>query len=679
MIKPSFKESLPRFREIDPQDTQALLKEHIKDNKEKLQQLMTQKEKFSWENLLQPLEDMNDSLNREWAPFAHMHGVMETEDLRKSYNEAVQWMTEYHTELAQNEKLFNALESIEKTAEFPNLNPAQRKIIANDLRDFKLSGIHLSPNKKETMAELHKQLSQQMTKFSENLLDSTQGWILHIVDPKQTEGLPPQALQLAFDHAKKRNLKGYVFTLDFPSYSTAIRFLRDRNLRKTMYEAYVTRASDQGPNAGKWDNTQVMEKVLQIRHEIANLVGFPNYAEYSLATKMAKNPEEVLNFLQDLLKRSKIFAEKEYEEITKLAKKLDGIERVEIWDLSYYAEKLRETTFNFSPEDLRPYFPVHKVLEGMFLLLNKLYGIQIQEEEGVEVWHPDVKFYSIYDSNQKLRGGVYIDLYARSNKREGAWMDECRNRRQEEGELQYPVAFLICNFMPPVDKQPALLTHDDVLTLFHEFGHCLHHVLTKIDYPSVAGINGVPWDAVEFPSQFMENYCWEKESLSMIAAHYQTGEKIPEDLYQKMIAAKHFQTGLHMLKQIEFALFDFRIHLEYDSQKSNFIQTILDDVRKQTSVFPAPKFNRFQHSFSHIFAGSYAAGYYSYKWAEVLSSDAYEQFEENGIFDRATGQSFLKNILEIGGVRDPMESFIAFRGRPPKINALLKHSGILEK
>lgn len=680
MMNPPFnKNLLPDFKEINPVNIEPAIDHLLEKNRHLIKKLLAQSEPFTWQNLMEPLENINDELNKAWSPIAHMHAVMETEALRKAYNETLQLLTDYHTELSQNEKLFKAIASLPDSAEFERLNAAQRKIIENDVRDFKLSGVHLSEDKKQRLAELQKQLSQLTTKFSENVLDATQAFTIHVTDIHQLEGLPPHALQLAMDNAKQRQLEGYVFTLDYPSYSTAIKFLHNRDLRRKLHEAYTTRASDQGPNAGKWDNTQVMEDILRIRHEIAQLVGFNNYAEYSLATKMAKTPEEVLHFLDDLLKRSKPIAEEEYQEIIAIAKKLDGLTTLEAWDLSYYSEKLQESKFHFTQEDFRPYFPIDKVLNGMFALVNKIYGITIRKEDDVEVWHPHVSFFSIYDDKNEIRGGFYIDLYARPHKRDGAWMDDCRTRRRINGQIQYPVAYLTCNFMPPTEDQPALLTHDDVLTLFHEFGHCLHHMLTKVDYPSVAGINGVPWDAVEFPSQFMEYYCWEKESLSLISGHYQTGEALPDDLYQKMIAAKHFQTGLQMIRQLEFSLFDFRLHLNYNPQLTHQVQTVLNEVRKETAVITVPSFNRFQHSFSHIFAGGYAAGYYSYKWAEVLSSDAYAQFEEKGIFDRRTGQSFMENILEIGGVRDPMASFIAFRGREPRIDALLKQSGIIKE
>jgi oligopeptidase A len=680
MANPPFhQDELPRFESIEPNRIKATISELTALNLQKINALLSQTTPYTWDNLMQPLEDMSDELNKAWSPISHLHSVKESEALRLAYNETLPILTDYHTQLSQNEKLFTAISSIANSAAVATLNAAQRKIIENDLRDFKLAGIHLPADKKARMGELQQQLSQLMTQFAENLLDATQGWILHVTDKNQLDGLPEQAIQLAIDHAKQRGLEGYVFTLDYPSYSTAIKYAQKRELRKLMYEAYSTRASDRGPNAGKWDNTQVINNILNTRHEIAQLAGFDNYATYSLATKMAKTPDEVLRFLKDLLTRSKPIAEDEYKEIAAHARGLDSITTLEVWDIPYYSEKLQEQTFNFSQEDLRPYFPIDKVLNGMFGLVKKLYGLNIKKEDGIETWHDHVQFFSIYDDKNELRGGFYIDLYARAHKRDGAWMDECRTRRLlADNNIQHPVAYLTCNFMPPTGEQQALLTHDDVLTLFHEFGHCLHHLLTKVDYPSVAGINGVPWDAVEFPSQFMENFCWEKESLDLIAGHHEKGVPLPDDLFQKMIDAKHFQTGLQMIRQIEFSLFDFRLHLEYDAKKPVYVQAILNEARKEASVARIPEFNRFQNSFSHIFAGSYAAGYYSYKWAEVLSCDAYAEFEEKGIFDRKTGLAFLQNILEIGGVRDPMDSFVAFRGREPRIDALLKQCGIIK-
>lgn len=667
---------LPDFRAIKPDIIEPTIRHLLEKNRQRINQLLTQTAPFTWENLLHPLEDMSDELHKIWSPIAHLHSVMQSEALRKAYNNTLPLLTEYHTEISQNEKLFSATESIAKRPDFFSLNDAERKIIENDIRDFKLAGIHLSANQKIRMAALQQELSQAMTTFSENILDATDAYHLNITNVEQVKGLPEQAIQLAVQKAKERGLPGYVITLDYPVYSTAMKFLQDRNIREKLYTAYATRASDQGPFAGKWDNSKIIEDILRIRHEIAQLVGYKNYADYSLTTKMANTADEVLHFLNDLLIRSKPIAEKEYAEVAALAKQLDGLDKIEIWDVAYYSEKLRVAKYDFTQEDVRPYFPIDKVLTGMFTIVNKLYGITIREDKNIDVWHQDVRFFSIYDDKNNLCAGFYIDLFARPQKRDGAWMDDCRSRKKLNGETQLPVAYLTCNFMPPIENKPALLTHDDVLTLFHEFGHCLHHMLTKVDYPSVGGINGVPWDAVEFPSQFLENFCWEKESLDLIAEHYETGAPLPDALYEKMLKAKFFHSGLQMVRQLEFALFDFRLHLEYDPEQSAQVQRILDEVREKAAVITVPAFNRFQHSFSHIFGGGYAAGYYSYKWAEVLSADAYSKFEEEGIFNRATGESFLKNILETGGVRDPMLSFTAFRGREPSIDALLKQSGI---
>lgn len=668
---------LPAFHSIEAKDIFPTIQGMLEQNKATLQRLLDNKEGYTWENLMHPLEEMNDTLSKAWSPISHLRAVTESDELRTAYNKVLPLLTEYHTEISQNEALYKAIASIANGPEFNKLDAAQRKIIENDMRDFKLAGIHLPADKKARLAELEQTLSQLTTKFSENILDATNAWYLRVEDESTLEGLPPQALELAKENAKLRNLTGFVFTLDYPSYSTAIQFLKNRGYRETLYNAYVTRASDQGPFANKWDNTRIMQDILAARLEIAKLVGFDTFADYSLATKMAKKPTDVLHFLHDLVQRCRPMAIKEYQALRDLAK-ADGIDELQSWDAPYYSEQLQLKTFHFTQEDVRPYFPIDKALSGLFAIVKQLYGITVTKQTDIETWHPDAQFFALHDESGNLRGGFYIDLYARQKKRDGAWMDECRTRKLNADKLQLPVAYLTCNFMPPVDGQPALLTHDDVLTLFHEFGHCLHHMLTKVNYPSVAGINGVPWDAVEFPSQFMENFCWEKESLALIAGHFETGAPLPDDLYEKMLAAKHFQTGLQMLRQLEFSLFDFRLHLEFDPSKTNQTQTILDEVRDEVSVVKPPVFNRFQNSFSHIFAGGYAAGYYSYKWAEVLSSDAYAQFEENGIFDAATGRAFMQHILEIGGTRDPMEAFTAFRGREPQIDALLRHSGVVE-
>ncbi|OGT58318.1 MAG: oligopeptidase A [Gammaproteobacteria bacterium RIFCSPHIGHO2_12_FULL_42_10] len=668
--------ALPSFATIHPAEMGPLVEAQLTFNRQKLAQLLAEP-MTSVDVFLGALEEMEDALNQLWSPIQHLHSVMQSEDWRTTYNTLLPLITEYHTERSQNEMLFKAVLAIADRNDFTTCSQTQKKIIEYAIRDFKLAGIHLSPDKKMRMGALRQQLNQWTTKFSENLLDATEAFVLPVTAETMLCGLPAQTIQLAKAHAESRGLSGWALTLDYPVYSTAMKFLEDRSLRFALYVAYVTRASDQSASHRELDNSEVMAHILKVRHEIATLVGFKNYAEYSLATKMAKTPQEVLGFLRDLLVRSHALAEKEYLALQREAA-CDGIMQIEPWDVPYYSEKLQAKTFHITQEALRPYFPIHHVLQGLFMVANQLYGVTIAHEPNVPTWHEDVRFYVIYDETAHLRGGFYIDLYARTQKREGAWMDECRARKHILHPLQHPVAYLTCNFMPPVGKTPALLTHDDVLTLFHEFGHCLHHLLTVIDYPSVAGINGVLWDAVEFPSQFMENYVWEEDSLKQFAAHYQTDVPLPHDLYSNLIATKNFQTGLQMVRQLELALFDFRLHFEYDSTKQDFIQNILNDVRSQTAVMPVPAFNRFQHSFAHIFAGGYAAGYYSYKWAEVLSADAYGLFKEKGLFDHATGQSLMKNVLEVGGTRDPMEAFVAFRGRKPTVDALLEQSGMIE-
>ncbi len=554
--------------------------------------------------------------------------------------------------------------------------PAQRKVIENELRDFRLSGIDLSDENKQRYREIMQKLSKLTSKFGENVLDATQAWSKLIDDEAALSGLPESAIALTKQQAENEGKQGYLLNLEFPSYYPVITYADDRELRREMYEAYVTRASDEGPNAGQWDNTPIMEEILALRHEVAQLLGFDNYAERSIATKMAASTDQVVEFLQELADRSLPVAKQELQQIREFAKTRHGQTELEAWDIAYYSEKLRQSEYNISQEELKPYFPAPQVINGMFDVVGKLYGIKIQPHEGIDRWHDDVQFFEIVDSNNAIRGQFYLDLFARANKRGGAWMDECISRKVRDGKTQTPVAYLTCNFTPPIGDDPALLTHGEVETLFHEFGHGLHHMLTKVDYTSVSGISGVAWDAVELPSQFMENWCWEREALDLFAAHYQSGEKIPDDLYQRMKAAKNFQSAMQMVRQLEFSLFDFRMHREYNPEKGANVYELLDDVRKQVAVMQPPSFNRFPHSFSHIFAGGYAAGYYSYKWAEVLSADAFSAFEETHIFDKKTGQRFLQAILEQGGSREPMELFIDFRGREPTIDALLRHSGL---
>jgi oligopeptidase A len=668
---------LPTFSNILPEQIEPAIRHVISQNRAELHALLTSGQDLTWEKLFLPLEDMADRLSKVWSPVSHLHSVLETEPLRAAYNACLPLLTDYHTELMQNEVLFGALKAIEDSPEYSQLTDVQRRVLDNELRDFRLAGVGLPPPAKARFADLQKKLTQLTTQFSENVLDATNAWALHVTDVNALAGLPESAIKIAEQNAQQRGETGWTFTLDYPCYAAVMKYLANRELRWLMHEAYVTRASDEGPHAGRWDNTQVMEDILKTRHELAILLGFKNYADYSLATKMAKKPQKVLHFLDDLVKRSKGYGDRDIKELVEFAKTLDGIEKLESWDIPYYTEKLRQKNYSLSQEDVRPYFPVSKVLDGMFAVVNKVFGLKITEQKNIDTWHPHVQYFEVYDSNGELRGSFYTDLYARANKRDGAWMDEARvRRRMSDGHIQLPVAYLTCNFTRPLGNKASYLTHDEVQTVFHEFGHCLHHLLTKVDYLSVSGINGVPWDAIEFPSQFVENWCWDKETLQLISEHETTGEILPDTLYNKLIAAKNFQPGMHILRQLEFALFDFRLHLEFNPEKGPQVQTILNDVRSKVAVVPFPVFNRFQHSFSHIFAGGYAAGYYSYEWAQVLSSDAFSRFEEEGIYNAQVGKAFMENILEKGGTHDPMDLFIAFRGREPKIDALLRHSGL---
>ncbi len=665
---------LPPFSQIKPEHIQPAIEQLLSQGREQIQQLLDNNSDYSWQNLAQPLEELDDRISRAWSPIAHMHSVVNSDALHEAYSACLPLLSDYNTEVAQNPQLCEAFKQLE--ARRDQLTAPQRKIVANTLRDFRLSGIDLPPEEQERYKRIVQALSQLTNEFSQNLLDATDGWNLQITDEARLSGLPESARNLARQAAEQAGIDGWLIKLEFPYYLPVMSYADDRELRREVYSAYVTRASDEGPNAGEWDNGPIMEQILSLRHEMAQLLGFDNYAEYSLATKMAVDTDQVIGFLYDLAERSLPMAKKEISALRAFAQQLDGCNDLEAWDITYYSEKLRQHQYAISQEDIKPYFPEKRVISGMFDTVKRLFGINIRQLENIDTWHPDVRFFEIRDSDNTLRGQFYLDLYAREKKRGGAWMDDCICRRSDSSGVQHPVAYLVCNFTPPIGEDPALLTHDEVQTLFHEFGHGLHHMLTQIDYPSIAGISGVAWDAVELPSQFLENWCWQREALDLFAAHYQTGEKIPDELFDKMIAAKNFQSGMQMVRQLEFSLFDFRMHREYDPEGEANIYTLLDEVRQQVAVINPPSFNRFPHSFGHIFAGGYAAGYYSYKWAEVLSSDAFSLFEENGIFDAETGKRFLCAILEQGGSKEPMELFIAFRGREPTIDALLRHSGI---
>ena len=669
-------EALPAFSEILPEHIEPALDEVLKQAKLAVDNLLSKLKTPTWETLVVPMEELDARIHQVWSPVSHLNSVMNSEELRAAYNACLPKLSEFGTDLGQNEDLYEAYKAIAISDQYQLLDVAQKKVIDNSLRDFRLSGVELSQTKRDQFKTISQSLSELTAKFEENVMDSTQSWQKNITDESLLSGLPDSAKAMAAQVAQRANKKGWLFTLDFPSYLPLITYADNRALRKEVYTAFATRASDQGINGNQWDNTSVIAEILSLRHQLANLIGFDNHAERSIETKMAQSSQQVLDFLGDLATRSKPIAEKEFVELQSFAKENTELRGVEAWDMTYFSEKLRQQRYAISQEEIKSYFPEDKVVSGLFAVVNRLYGLNIVERHDIDVWHPSVRFFDIFDESGASRGQFYLDLYARSHKRGGAWMDECLSHRLTPNGLQIPVAYLTCNFSEPIGDKPALFSHNEVTTLFHEFGHGLHHMLTKIHYAGVSGINGVPWDAVELPSQFMENWCWEREALDLISGHFETGETLPSALFDKMIAARNFQSAMVMIRQLEFSLFDFRLHLEFDPEQEGQAEKVLAEVREEISVFIPPAFSRFGHSFSHIFAGGYAAGYYSYKWAEVLSADAFSKFEEKGIFDRKTGVEFLQAILEQGGSREPMDLFVEFRGRKPEIDALLRHSGI---
>ncbi|GLX78607.1 oligopeptidase A [Thalassotalea insulae] len=670
---------LPKFSEIKPEHIKPAVEQAIAHCKDVIATVLSENSEFSWQNLVETIDEADDALTKLWSPISHMNSVVSSDELRQAYEACLPLLSEYGTFVGQHQPLFEAYQQLANSAEYQTLDQAQKKVIDNALRDFKLSGIALPEQDKKRYGEIVSRLSELGSGFSNNLLDATHAFSVNITEETELAGLPDSAKEAAAQLAKSQDKSGWLFTLDIPSYLPVMMYCDNRALREKLYHAFVTRASDLGPNAGEFDNSEVMNEILALRHELAKLLGFESFAEKSLATKMADSPQQVLEFLEQLAEKSKAQGQNDLAEVTAFAQQEYNCQTLEPWDLPYYSEKLKQSRYAISDEELRPYFPENKVVAGLFEVVNRLFGISIKEQQGVDTWHKDVKFFDVFDAQGAKRGSFYLDLYARAKKRGGAWMDDCVGRRQlPNGDIQLPVAYLTCNFNGPVGDKPALFTHDEVVTLFHEFGHGIHHMLTQINASGVSGIDGVPWDAVELPSQFLENWCWQPQALAFISHHYQTGEPLPQAMLDKMLAAKNFQSAMQMLRQLEFALFDFKMHANYqpENDNSHYIQSILDQVREEYAVVKAADFNRFQHSFSHIFGGGYAAGYYSYKWAEVLSADAFARFEEEGIFNPQVGKDFLNHILEKGGSQEPGELFKSFRGREPEIDALLRHSGI---
>jgi oligopeptidase A len=673
---------LPRFDLFKPEYVSEAIATLIQDANAVVTTLEAPTSEVTWENFVSPLEETAEKLSRAWGIVGHLNAVVDTPALRETYNENQPKITEFWTALAQNLALFEKYKAIKASPAHTQLSPTRQRIIENAIRDFRLGGAELSDEKKIRFAEIQEQQAALQTKFSENVLDATNAYELIITDEKKLAGLPEDVKQAAQASAEKEGKTGWRFTLHFPSYFPILQYADDRSLRETMYTANATKASELGANP-VWDNSQNIIDILKLRHEEAQLLDYKNYAEVSLVPKMATQPTEVIRFLDDLAQRARPFAENDLAELKAFAKSELGLDKLEAWDTTYASEKLREKRYAFSEQEVKQYFPEHKVVDGLFRLIQTLFGVSIKTDQA-PVWHEDVNFYRIEKKGQ-LVGQFYLDLYARNGKRGGAWMDDARGRKGNGIEIQTPVAYLTCNFTEPAVingvKKPAYFTHDEVITLFHEFGHGLHHMLTAVDELGVSGIAGVEWDAVELPSQFMENFCWEWDVLQHMTQHAETGEPLPRSLYDKMIAAKNFQSGLQMLRQVEFSLFDMHVHFDFNPNGKQSVSELLAEVRHRVAVIIPPAFNRFQHSFSHIFAGGYAAGYYSYKWAEVLSADAYGAFEEaKGDAKRLaeTGLAFHREILSVGGSRPAMTSFTAFRGREPSIDALLRHNGMMQ-
>lgn len=664
---------LPAFSKIKPEHIKPAVEAVIQTCRETIE-AVSKIENPTWKNFYLPQAAAGDQFSRAWSPVGHLNAVKNSPELREAYQACLPLLSEYSTWAGQHKGLYEGYLKLKNSPAFESYSLAQKKAIENSLRDFELSGISLPEDKQKRYGEISARLSELSSDFSNNVLDATMGWDIVITDESQLKGLPESALEAAKLSAESKGKKGYRFTLEFPSYYPVLTYCENRELREMMYKEYATRASDQGSNAGKWDNSANIDEKLKLRRELAQLLGFATYADYSLATKMAENPQQVVEFLEDLANRAKKQAKEELCALKAFANHACS-EQLEPWDIAYYSEKQKQALYAINDEELRPYFPEDRVLSGLFELMKRIFGLRIEEKFGIDTWHKDVRFFQIYDEQGEERGAFYLDLYARENKRGGAWMDDCINQKRfADGSLQKPVAYLTCNFNKPIGNKPALFTHDEVTTLFHEFGHGIHHMLTQIEVGDVAGINGVPWDAVELPSQFLENWCWEEEALAFISGHYETGEPLPKEKLTQLLKAKNFQAAMFVVRQLEFGLFDFRLHLA--EPREGLVLDTLKAVKAEVAIVKTPEWVRTPHSFSHIFAGGYAAGYYSYLWAEVLSADAFSKFEEDGIFNRETGQSFLDNILTRGGSEEPMVLFERFRGRKPTLDALLRHKGI---
>lgn len=664
---------LPRFAEIRPEHVTPAIDQLLATNESLIERLGQEPAPATWQSFVAPLDDGNERLGRAWGQVAHLNAVMNTPQLREAYNSNLPRISHYYSGLSQNEQLYAKYKALRASAGFAQLADAQKKMVENELRDFRLGGAELDAQAKVEFKELRSRLDNLSSRFNDNLLDATNAYSWIVRDRAELQGVPDDVIEAAAAAARADGVEGWKLTLHMPCYLPVMQYADNRALRERLYRAYVTRASELGE--AKWDNTPIIREILQLRRRLAQLLGYASFAEVSLEPKMARSPEEVLRFLNDLAARVKPYAERDYAELVAFARERLGLSELASWDVSWASEKLRVERYAFSEQEVKQYFPESRVLPGMFELIEKLYGLRITAA-AAPTWHPDVRFFDIRDASGALIGQFYVDLYARPSKRGGAWMDDAITRKRVEGRLQTPVAYLNCNFSAPLAGKPALFTHNEVITLFHEFGHGLHHLLTQVEHRGVSGINGVEWDAVELPSQFMENFCWEWEVVQVMSQHVDSGAPLPRALFDKMLAAKNFHAGLQAVRQLEFALFDMHLHHDFDPSGTQTPMDLLDQVRRQVAMVIPPIYNRFPNSFSHIFAGGYAAGYYSYKWAEVLSADAYSLFEEMGVLNPAAGERFWREILGVGGSRPALESFVAFRGREPSIDALLRHSGM---
>jgi oligopeptidase A len=666
---------LPRFAEVKPEHVTPAVDLLLAENRALVEQRLNDPNAPTWNSFVAPMEDANERLSRAWGQVSHLNAVVNSPELREVYNANLPKIAQYSAEMSQNLALFEKFRQLKQSPGFALLSTAQKKIVENELRDFKLGGAELPEDQKPRFLQIQEELASLGAKFEENLLDTTNAFSLFIENQAELAGIPEDVLQTAAEAAQRDAKPGWKFTLQVPSYLPLMQYAENRELRERMYYAYSTRASEFGKP--EWDNTALIGQIVTLRQEAARMLGFNNYAEESLATKMAESPKQVLDFLNELGRKAKPYAERDLQELTQFANDELGMPQLQAWDIAYVSEKLRNARYAFSDQEVKQYFPQSQVLPGMFKLVETIYGLNITPTDA-PVWHADVKFFDITDRQGAKLGQFYLDLYARDNKRGGAWMDDAITRRRKGDAIQTPVAYLTCNFSGPVAGKPALFTHDEVITLFHEFGHGLHHLLTKIEDLGVSGINGVEWDAVELPSQFMENFCWEWDVVKHMARHVDNGVPLPRELFDKMLAAKNFQSGMQTVRQIELSLFDIHLHYDFDPAQGRSALDLLGEVRRQVAVIIPPEYNRLPNNFSHIFAGGYAAGYYSYKWAEVLSADAYSLFEENGVLNETVGHRFWSEILGVGGSRSALESFVAFRGREPTIDALLRHSGMTQ-